>query len=53
MPRETLEQKRKRARRIITTLNRTHPDAKLALNFSNPLYPHKTKPRGTEKHRTR
>lgn len=37
MARESLETKRRRVRRIIAGLKRTHPDAKLALNFSNPL----------------
>jgi endonuclease-3 len=38
MPRqETWEQKQKRVRAILATLKRTHPDAKLALRFSNPL----------------
>jgi endonuclease-3 len=35
--RETFEQKRARVRKIITRLKKTHPDAKLALDFSNPL----------------
>jgi endonuclease-3 len=34
---ETPEQKSNRTRAIIATLKRTHPDAKLALKFSNPL----------------
>ena len=37
MATESLESKRKRARKIIVTLKKTHPDAKLALEFSNPL----------------
>jgi endonuclease-3 len=37
MARESLEARRKRVRKIIAVLNRTHPDAKLALTFSNPL----------------
>ena len=35
--RESLEQKRARVKKIIATLKKTHPDAKLALDFSNPL----------------
>jgi endonuclease-3 len=35
--RETPEAKRLRVRKIIATLKKTHPDAKLALDFSNPL----------------
>jgi endonuclease III len=35
--RESLEERRARVRKIITRLKRTHPDAKLALDFSNPL----------------
>ncbi len=35
--RESPARKRTRVRTIITTLKRTHPDAKLALNFSSPL----------------
>jgi endonuclease-3 len=34
---ETLEDKRARMRKVITRLKRSYPDAKLALNFSNPL----------------
>jgi endonuclease-3 len=37
MARESLEARRRRVRRIIAGLKRTHPDAKLALNFSSPL----------------
>jgi endonuclease-3 len=37
MARESLEAKRKRVKKIIAVLKRTHPDAKLALDFSNPL----------------
>ena len=37
MGRESLQAKQARVRKIIATLKRTHPDAKLALNFSNPL----------------
>jgi endonuclease-3 len=37
MPKESAEQKRARIRKILATLKRTHPDAKLALNFSSPL----------------
>src|SRR6266436_98557 len=37
MPREALKQQRTRVRRIIATLKKAHPDAKLALDFSNPL----------------
>lgn len=37
MARESLGEKQARVRRIIAVLKRTHPDAKLALNFSNPL----------------
>ena len=35
--RESLEQKRKRVRKIIAKLKRTHPDARLMLKFSTPL----------------
>jgi endonuclease III len=35
--RETLVAKRARARKILTILQRTNPDAKIALNFSTPL----------------
>lgn len=35
--RETLEHKRTRVRKIIARLKKAHPDAKLALDFSNPL----------------
>jgi len=34
---ESREAKRARARRIITALERAYPDAKIALNFTNPL----------------
>ncbi len=34
---ESLEQKKARVKKVITTLQKTHPDAKLALEFSNPL----------------
>lgn len=34
---ESPEEKRRRARQIITRLKKAYPDAKLALNFSNPL----------------
>jgi endonuclease-3 len=34
---EPLERKRGRVRKIISALKKTHPDAKLALNFSDPL----------------
>jgi endonuclease-3 len=37
MPRESHAAKLARARKIIATLKRAHPDAKLALDFSNPL----------------
>ena len=37
MAKESLEQRKTRVRKIIAMLERTHPDAKLALNFSNPL----------------
>ena len=37
MPRESLEARRRRVKKIIAILKHTHPDAKLALNFSNPL----------------
>ncbi|HEY4257599.1 MAG TPA: endonuclease III [Candidatus Udaeobacter sp.] len=37
MPRESLEQRRRRVREIITRLKKTHPDAQIALKFSNPL----------------
>jgi endonuclease-3 len=35
--RESLESKRKRARKIVTALDRAYPDAKCALDFSSPL----------------
>ena len=34
---ESAAQKRSRIKKIITAFHRTHPDAKLALDFSNPL----------------
>jgi endonuclease III len=34
---ESLPQRRERVKKLITTLKKTHPDAKLALDFSNPL----------------
>src|ERR1700731_2645758 len=34
---ESLEQKRARVKKIIAALKKAHPDAKLALDFSNPL----------------
>jgi endonuclease-3 len=34
---EPLEQKKTRVKKIIATLKKTHPDAKQALDFSNPL----------------
>jgi endonuclease-3 len=34
---ETPEQKRARVKQVIAALKKAHPDAKLALNFSNPL----------------
>jgi len=34
---ESLEQKQTRVKKIVATLKKTHPDAKLALEFSNPL----------------
>jgi endonuclease-3 len=37
MATESLDNKRGRARKIIATLKKTHPDARLALDFSNPL----------------
>src|SRR6266478_289431 len=37
MARESHEAKRVRVRKIIAVLKRTHPDAKLALDFSSPL----------------
>src|SRR5882672_7490132 len=37
MARESHAAKRARVRKIITVLKRTHPDSKLALDFSNPL----------------
>jgi endonuclease-3 len=37
MARESSSQKQARVRKIIATLKKTHPDAKLALNFSSPL----------------
>src|SRR2546428_9613725 len=35
--RESLDAKRKRARKIIRALKKAYPDAKIALDFSNPL----------------
>jgi endonuclease-3 len=37
MARESFEAKQARVKRIITILKRTHPDAKLALDFAGPL----------------
>jgi endonuclease-3 len=37
MAKESLEQRRRRVRKIIARLKKTHPDAKLVLKFSNPL----------------
>jgi endonuclease-3 len=37
MAKESLAAKRTRVRRIVAALKRAHPDAKLALDFSNPL----------------
>jgi endonuclease-3 len=37
MPKESLEQRRRRVRNIIARLKKTHPDARLVLKFSNPL----------------
>lgn len=37
MVKESQEAKAKRVKKIIATLKKTYPDAKLALNFSNPL----------------
>jgi endonuclease-3 len=37
MPRESLEQRRRRVHKIITRLKKTHPDARIALKFSTPL----------------
>jgi endonuclease III len=37
MARESFEAKQVRTKRIIAILKRTHPDAKLALDFTNPL----------------
>jgi endonuclease III len=37
MAKETTAQKKARVRAIITALKRTHPDARLALNFASPL----------------
>ena len=37
MPRETAKTQAARVKEIIATLKRAHPDAKLALNFENPL----------------
>src|SRR5438034_8120116 len=35
--RESLDAKRRRARKIIRALKKAYPDAKIALDFSNPL----------------
>jgi len=37
MPRETTDAKRARARKILDALQRAHPDAKIALDFTTPL----------------
>jgi endonuclease III len=37
MPKESLEQRRKRVRKIIARLKKTHPDARIMLKFSNAL----------------
>jgi len=37
MARESLEQRQRRVRKIITRLKKAYPDARLALNFSNPF----------------
>ncbi len=37
MAKASTEQKRARVKKIIATLKKTHPDAKLALDFANPL----------------
>ena len=37
MAQESLDSKRRRVKRIVATLKKTHPDAKLALNFTQPL----------------
>jgi endonuclease-3 len=37
MARESYEAKQARVKKVIAVLRRTHPDARLALNFSNPL----------------
>lgn len=37
MPKESLQQKRNRVRKIIARLKKAYPDARLELNFSNPL----------------
>ena len=37
MAKESLEQKRVRVKKIIATLKKTYPDARLALDFANPL----------------
>ena len=37
MPQESLEQRRRRVRKIIARLKKKYPDARLALKFSNPL----------------
>ncbi|HXM79284.1 MAG TPA: hypothetical protein VOA00_08640, partial [Thermoanaerobaculia bacterium] len=37
LPRETLEEKRRRARAVFTRLAEAYPDARCSLNFSSPL----------------
>ena len=37
MAKESATAKKKRVEKVIAVLKRTHPDAKLALNFSSPL----------------
>ncbi len=36
-PRETLEEKKRRARKILRRLAKAYPDAKTALDYGNPL----------------
>ena len=36
-PRETLEEKKRRARKILRRLGKAYPDAKTALDYGNPL----------------
>ncbi len=36
MPKETREERKKRAEKILVLLKKTYPDAKIALNFTNP-----------------